>query len=537
MATHARGLICLCLDAGAVRRARACAQMTDQNETPFGTAFTVSIEARDGVSTGISAHDRAHTIQVAIDPAPAPRDLVQPGHVFPLRARAGGVLQRSGQTEAAVDLARLAGLAPAGVVCEMMNDDGTMARVPDLDPVRRAARAANDHGRRPDRVPAPHGAARRARRLDVRLPTDYGRVPGASPTDESIDGKQHVALVKGDVDGAEDVLVRVHSECLTGDVFHSRAATAASSSSGARADRARRAAASLLYLAPGGPRHRPAQQAQGVRAPGERARHRRGERAARLPGRRAGVRHRVPDPRRPRPDDDPRAHEQPQEDRRHQRLRPHSRLAGADRGRSPARRTGAIWRRSATSSATPSRAACITRACASSRPPSRSGKRRCRTCPALARFTLRGCYEPRPIETSSASRSISRFRIFPVGPLGSCSTRTTCRGYLYAATRARIHSRMSSGSGRVPGRGDDECGDLLAEPGVGHADHRRLEHVRVLVQRLLHLARVHVVAAADDHLLLAVDEKQVAVVVDVADVAGGEPAVRGERAVASSSSQ
>src|SRR5262245_34725283 len=131
MAIHGRGLICLCLtpercdDLG-------LRQMTNQNEAQFGTAFTVSIEAREGVSTGISAADRAHTIQVAVDPTATPQDLVHPGHVFPLRARAGGVLKRAGQTEAAVDLARLAGLTPAGVVCEVMNDDGTMARVPDL---------------------------------------------------------------------------------------------------------------------------------------------------------------------------------------------------------------------------------------------------------------------------------------------------------------------------------------------------------------------------------------------------------------------
>src|ERR671917_2707757 len=131
MAMHARGLICLCLtdercDELGLR------QMTDRNETPYGTAFTVSIEAREGITTGISAPDRSRTIQVAIDPSKGQHDLVQPGHVFPLRARPGGVLQRAGQTEAAVDLARLAGLIPAGVVCEVMNEDGTMARVPDL---------------------------------------------------------------------------------------------------------------------------------------------------------------------------------------------------------------------------------------------------------------------------------------------------------------------------------------------------------------------------------------------------------------------
>ena len=131
MATHARGLICLCLSATRCDEL-GLRQMTDHNDSPFGTAFTVSIEAREGVTTGISAHDRSRTIQVAIDPTKDGADVVQPGHVFPLRARDGGVLQRAGQTEAAVDLARLAGLVPAGVVCEIMKDDGSMARVPDL---------------------------------------------------------------------------------------------------------------------------------------------------------------------------------------------------------------------------------------------------------------------------------------------------------------------------------------------------------------------------------------------------------------------
>jgi 3,4-dihydroxy 2-butanone 4-phosphate synthase/GTP cyclohydrolase II len=133
MATHARGLICLCLT-GARCEELGLPPMTQRNEARLGTAFTVSVEAREGVTTGISAADRAHTIAVAIDPKSTPHDLVQPGHVFPLRARDGGVLVRSGQTEAAVDLARLAGLNPAGVVCEIMNEDGTMARVPDLVP-------------------------------------------------------------------------------------------------------------------------------------------------------------------------------------------------------------------------------------------------------------------------------------------------------------------------------------------------------------------------------------------------------------------
>ena len=161
MATYGRGLICLCLTAERCDELEL-RPMTDHNETPLGTAFTVSIEAREGVSTGISAHDRARTIQVAIDPGSTPHDLVQPGHVFPLRARPGGVLRRAGQTEASVDLARLAGLIPAGVVCEIMNDDGTMARVADLTAFCERHEPQDDHGRRSHRVPAPHREARRA---------------------------------------------------------------------------------------------------------------------------------------------------------------------------------------------------------------------------------------------------------------------------------------------------------------------------------------------------------------------------------------
>jgi 3,4-dihydroxy 2-butanone 4-phosphate synthase/GTP cyclohydrolase II len=218
MATHGRGLICLCLTDERCDEL-ALEQMTDRNETPFGTAFTVSIEAREGVSTGISAQDRARTIQVAIDPSKGPADLVQPGHVFPLRARVGGVLQRAGQTEAAVDLARLAGLNAAGVVCEVMKDDGTMARVPDL--VEYCAR----HDLKMITVEDLIEYRRRTEKLvermtSVRLPTAYGDF-SAIAFREKLTGKHHVALVKGHVEGEEDVLVRVHSECLTGDVFHS----------------------------------------------------------------------------------------------------------------------------------------------------------------------------------------------------------------------------------------------------------------------------------------------------------------------------
>jgi 3,4-dihydroxy 2-butanone 4-phosphate synthase / GTP cyclohydrolase II len=218
MATHGRGLICLCLTEERCEEL-GLRQMTDRNETPFGTAFTISIEAREGVTTGISAPDRARTIQVAIDPSRSAADLVQPGHIFPLRARRGGVLQRAGQTEAAVDLARLAGLNPAGVVCEIMREDGTMARVPDLIPY------CEQHGIKMITVEDLIEYRRQTEKLvermtSVRLPTAYGDFTAVAFR-ETLTGKHHVALVKGDVDGEENVLVRVHSECLTGDVFHS----------------------------------------------------------------------------------------------------------------------------------------------------------------------------------------------------------------------------------------------------------------------------------------------------------------------------
>ena len=218
MATHARGLVCLALTE------ERCDEldlrpMTYNNETPLETAFTVSIEAREGVTTGISAADRSHTIQVAIDPSKGSADLIQPGHVFPLRARTGGVLRRTGQTEAAVDLARLAGLNAAGVICEVMKEDGTMARVPDLveycashDIKLVAVADLIEYRRRTEKLVE--------RTATVRLPTDYGKFTAAAYR-ETLTGKPHVALVKGDVEGADDVLVRVHSECLTGDVFHS----------------------------------------------------------------------------------------------------------------------------------------------------------------------------------------------------------------------------------------------------------------------------------------------------------------------------
>ncbi len=218
MAKEGRGLICLTLTP------QRCAElnlppMTNNNQARLQTAFTVSVEAREGVTTGISAADRAHTIQVAIDPETRPDQLVQPGHVFPLMARPGGVLERAGQTEAGVDLARLAGLNPASVICEIMNDDGTMARVPDLVPY------ARKHGLKivtvAELIKYRHRNEKLIRRAaTVSMPTKYGDFKAVG-YESVLDGAHHVALVKGDVAGHKDVLVRVHSECLTGDTFGS----------------------------------------------------------------------------------------------------------------------------------------------------------------------------------------------------------------------------------------------------------------------------------------------------------------------------
>jgi 3,4-dihydroxy 2-butanone 4-phosphate synthase/GTP cyclohydrolase II len=218
MATNARGLICLSLTPERCDRL-GLEQMTELNETPNQTAFTVSIEAREGISTGISAQDRSHTVQVAIDPDKGADEIVRPGHVFPLRARAGGVLERAGQTEAAIDLARLAGLIPAGVICEVMKEDGTMARVPDLIDY------CEQHGIKLVSIADLIEHRRRTESLvervtSVRMPTEYGEFQAVAYR-EKLTGKSHVALVMGEVAGEKNVLVRVHSECLTGDTFHS----------------------------------------------------------------------------------------------------------------------------------------------------------------------------------------------------------------------------------------------------------------------------------------------------------------------------
>jgi 3,4-dihydroxy 2-butanone 4-phosphate synthase/GTP cyclohydrolase II len=219
MATHGRGLICLSLTSERVEELQL-PMMTMDNTSSFGTAFTISIEAKKGVTTGISAADRATTIKAAINPASGPEDLARPGHVFPLRARPGGVLQRTGQTEGSVDLARLAGLYPAGVICEIMNDDGTMSRVPHL------MEFAKKFGLKiitvKDLIAYRVRKESLVRRVAVtRMPTSHGSDFTAILYANDIDRLNHIALVKGEIKPEDEVLVRVHSECLTGDVFGS----------------------------------------------------------------------------------------------------------------------------------------------------------------------------------------------------------------------------------------------------------------------------------------------------------------------------
>ena len=218
MARHGRGLICLAMTPERLDRLEIPLEVSD-NSSRRDTAMCVSIDAREGTTTGISAADRAETVRVALDPESIPRDLSRPGHVFPLRARTGGVLVRSGHTEAAVDLARIAGLEPAGVICEIMNDDGTMARVPEL------TKFARKHGLLMITIADLIQYRMRNERLVKRaatanLPTELGAFH-LFAYENQIDNQAHVALVRGDIGDGKDVLVRVHSKCLTGDVFHS----------------------------------------------------------------------------------------------------------------------------------------------------------------------------------------------------------------------------------------------------------------------------------------------------------------------------
>jgi 3,4-dihydroxy 2-butanone 4-phosphate synthase/GTP cyclohydrolase II len=220
MAKYGRGLICLSLTPERVEHLKL-PMMADLNTSRFGTAFTISIEAKRGVTTGISAADRAKTIKTAIHPKSKPDDIARPGHIFPLRAQPGGVLQRAGQTEGSVDLSRLAGLNPAGVICEIMNDDGTMARVPQL------ATFARKHGLKMVTIKdliqyRMQNECLVSRLATTTIPTASGGEFTAMVFGNLVDDSLNIALVKGDISADEDILVRVHSECLTGDVFGSR---------------------------------------------------------------------------------------------------------------------------------------------------------------------------------------------------------------------------------------------------------------------------------------------------------------------------
>ena len=218
MAQHARGLICLALTPQRVEELQL-PQQAVENTATFGTAFTVSIDARQGITTGISAADRAKTIQVAIGPKSKPADLARPGHIFPLKAQQGGVLKRAGQTEGSVDLARLAGLYPAGVICEIMNEDGTMARVPELRIFAKTHKLKMITIKQLIEYRMKHETFVR-RMASTTLPTKFGEFEAVAFENE-IDGLTHIALVKGPVEGENPTLVRVHSGCLTADVLRS----------------------------------------------------------------------------------------------------------------------------------------------------------------------------------------------------------------------------------------------------------------------------------------------------------------------------
>jgi 3,4-dihydroxy 2-butanone 4-phosphate synthase / GTP cyclohydrolase II len=247
MAKYGRGLVCLTMTEERLDHLHI-GPMTAENTSNYGTAFCEAIDARDGVTTGISAYDRARTIKVAIDPATRPADLARPGHVFPLRARKGGVLVRAGQTEASVDLARLAGLVPAGIICEIMRDDGTMARVPDLVEfcgehklkmltVAELIRYRMQHERYVHRVG------------EAMIGTRHGEFRLIAYESEVGGGESHVALVRGDIEpGNEPVLVRMHSHCLMGDVFGSTGCDCRATVEGSMRMIAEEGRGALIYL-------------------------------------------------------------------------------------------------------------------------------------------------------------------------------------------------------------------------------------------------------------------------------------------------
>jgi len=245
MAKYGRGLICMPMTGQRLDELEV-PLMVEKNTTSFNTAFCVSVEAKHRTSTGISAADRAATVLAAIDPGTRPADLARPGHMFPLRARDGGVMVRAGQTEAAVDLARIAGLYPAGVICEIMNEDGTMARVPEL------TKFARKHGLLMITIADLIKYRMRTERLVKRvasadLPTEHGAFK-IYAYENQLDNETHVALVRGDISDGKDVLVRVHSKCLTGDVFHSARCDCGAQLDTAMARIAEEGRGVLLYL-------------------------------------------------------------------------------------------------------------------------------------------------------------------------------------------------------------------------------------------------------------------------------------------------
>ena len=324
---HSSGVICVPMPGDMLERLEI-PLMTPHNKDKLRTAYTISVDARDGVSTGISAADRAHTARTLADSATEPWDLTRPGHVFPLRYREGGVLVRRGHTEAAVDLARLAGLTPAGVLVEVVNDDGTMKRGPEL------REFADEHGLAMISIEDLVRYRRRHERhvvrvAETRLPTRHGDFT-AYGYRITIDDSEHVALVHGDISGDEPVLTRVHSECLTGDVFGSERCDCGPQLDEALArDRGRGQGSGGLPPRPRGPRHRPGRQAAGLPAPGRRPRHRRRQPRPRPARRRAPLRHRDPGPARPRRRVGAADDQQPRQDRQPGGLRDPRHRAGA----------------------------------------------------------------------------------------------------------------------------------------------------------------------------------------------------------------
>jgi 3,4-dihydroxy 2-butanone 4-phosphate synthase/GTP cyclohydrolase II len=270
MARYGRGLICMPMTANRLDELEI-PMMVNQNTATFKTAFCVSVEAKQHVSTGISAADRAATVLASINKKTKPADLARPGHMFPLRARDGGVMVRAGQTEAAVDLARIAGLYPAGVICEIMNEDGTMSRVPEL------TKFARKHGLLMVTIADLIQYRMRTERLVKRaamadLPTEQGAFR-VHVYESQVDGSAHVALVRGDIGAGKDVLVRVHSSCLTGDVFHSARCDCGPQLHKALARIAAEGRGCPPLPEPGRAGDRPRQQDQGVRAAGPGLRH------------------------------------------------------------------------------------------------------------------------------------------------------------------------------------------------------------------------------------------------------------------------